>query len=167
MSTQLTTSGLTLRPDLPVCQSDLPLDWYSDAFKPYAEEYLALPDRTPETVLPWLDHYVLPAVDHFGAERVMVPVTARHHIHGVHVGVKQQRWAIRRSGEHPHRIADFVQIDLVEPEQPHLGKNTLRHAVLVAEHAGEPHQVAGEADQGIVVHDSQRSGKDVRWVRSR
>jgi quinolinate synthase len=66
MSTQLTTSGLTLRPDLPVCQSDLPLDWYSDAFKPYAEEYLALPDRLPATVLPWLDSYMRQALAHFG-----------------------------------------------------------------------------------------------------
>ena len=66
MSTQLTTSGLTLRPDLPVCQSDLPLDWYSDAFRPYAEEYLALPDRLPATVLPWLDSYMRPALAHFG-----------------------------------------------------------------------------------------------------
>jgi len=61
-----TPSGLALRPELPVCQSDLPLDWYSDAFKPYAEEYLALPDRLPGTVLPWLDDYARPALDHFG-----------------------------------------------------------------------------------------------------
>ena len=33
---------------------------------PYAEEYLALPDRTPENVLPWLDSYIKPALDHFG-----------------------------------------------------------------------------------------------------
>ena len=44
-----------LQPELPVCQTDLPLDWYQEEFKPYAEEYLALPDRTPESVLPWMD----------------------------------------------------------------------------------------------------------------
>ena len=55
-----------LQPDLPICQSDLPLDWYQDEFKPYAEEYLALPDRLPETVFRWLDDYVRPAQDHFG-----------------------------------------------------------------------------------------------------
>jgi len=60
------TSGLKLRPGIPICQTDLPLDWYQDELRPYAEEYLALPDRTPETVLPWLDSYVRPAQDHFG-----------------------------------------------------------------------------------------------------
>ena len=60
------TSGLQLKPGIPICQTDLPLDWYQDELRPYAEEYLALPDRTPETVLPWLDSYVRPAQDHFG-----------------------------------------------------------------------------------------------------
>ncbi len=60
------STGILLQPDLPICQGDLPLDRYEDAFKPYAEEYLALPDRTPETVLPWLDRYVAPAMAHFG-----------------------------------------------------------------------------------------------------
>ncbi len=63
---QPTSSGLLLQPNLPICQQDLPLDRYEDAFRPYAEEYLALPDRTPETILPWLDGYITPAVDHFG-----------------------------------------------------------------------------------------------------
>ncbi|HIG87667.1 MAG TPA: quinolinate synthase NadA [Planctomycetes bacterium] len=61
-----TPSGIVLTPRVPICQSDLPLDWYQEEFKPYAEEYQALPDRTPETVLPWLDSYVEPALDHFG-----------------------------------------------------------------------------------------------------
>lgn len=60
------SSGLTIEPHLPICQTDLPLDSYQDDFRPYAEEYLALPDRTPETVLPWMDRYVVPALDHFG-----------------------------------------------------------------------------------------------------
>ncbi|MBT5658358.1 MAG: quinolinate synthase NadA [Phycisphaerae bacterium] len=64
--TNLTHAGLMLEPGLPVCQQDLPLDRYDEAFRPYAEEYLSLPDRTPERVLPWLDRYVLPALDHFG-----------------------------------------------------------------------------------------------------
>jgi len=55
-----------LQPELPLCQSDLPLDWYQDEFKPYAAEYLALPDRRPETVFRWLDAYVRPAQAHFG-----------------------------------------------------------------------------------------------------
>jgi quinolinate synthase len=57
---------LTLQPDLPICQSDLPLDWYQPEFKPYAEEYLALPDRKLSTVVAYLDKYVKPAQEHFG-----------------------------------------------------------------------------------------------------
>ena len=68
----LSPSGLTLEPGIPLCQTDLPLDWYQEAFKPYAEEYLALPDRTPETVLPWLDGYVRPALEHFGDELLLL-----------------------------------------------------------------------------------------------
>ncbi|MDP7575122.1 MAG: quinolinate synthase NadA, partial [Phycisphaerales bacterium] len=59
-------TGLQLQPDMPICQQDLPLDRYDEPFRPYAEEYLTLPDRTPETVLPWLDRYVIPATEHFG-----------------------------------------------------------------------------------------------------
>jgi quinolinate synthase len=55
-----------LEPEIPICQSDLPLDWYQEEFKPYAEEFLALPDREPETVLRYLDQYVIPAREHFG-----------------------------------------------------------------------------------------------------
>jgi quinolinate synthase len=55
-----------LQPELPVCQTDLPLDWYQEEFKPYAEEYLALPDRKPATLFGWLDRYVKPAQAHFG-----------------------------------------------------------------------------------------------------
>jgi quinolinate synthase len=59
-------TGITLQPEIPICQGDLPLDWYQEEFKPYAEEYIALPDRTPESVIPWLDSYIKPALDHFG-----------------------------------------------------------------------------------------------------
>ncbi len=55
-----------LHPELPLCQTDLPLDWYQEEFRPYAEEYLALPDRLPATVFGWLDRYVRPAQEHFG-----------------------------------------------------------------------------------------------------
>ncbi|MEM6675144.1 MAG: quinolinate synthase NadA [Planctomycetota bacterium] len=65
-------TGLTLETGIPICQTDLPLDWYQEEFRPYAEEYLALPDRTPETVLPWLDRYALPAIDHFGDELLLL-----------------------------------------------------------------------------------------------
>ena len=74
MSTQapLPNSGIRLRPEIPICQTDLPLDWYQEEFKPYAEEYLALPDRRPETVLPWLDGYMRPAQDHFGESLLLL-----------------------------------------------------------------------------------------------
>jgi len=65
-------TGIALRPGLPICQTDLPLDWYQPEFQPYAEEYLALPDRRPETVLPWLDGYVRPAQDHFGESLLLL-----------------------------------------------------------------------------------------------
>ncbi len=66
------SSGIHLEPEIPICQTDLPLDWYQEEFKPYAEEYLALPDRTPASVLPWLDRYARPALDHFGDDLMLV-----------------------------------------------------------------------------------------------
>jgi quinolinate synthase len=59
------TLGIRLEPGIPICQDELPLDWYQPEFKPYAEEYQRLADRTPEKVLPWLDSYVRPALEHF------------------------------------------------------------------------------------------------------
>ncbi|MCE9595116.1 MAG: quinolinate synthase NadA [Planctomycetes bacterium] len=70
--TALQSSGIVLQPEIPICQTDLPLDWYQAEFKPYAEEYLALPDRKPSSVLPWLDRYVKPAQAHFGDTLLLV-----------------------------------------------------------------------------------------------
>lgn len=66
------SSGILLEPGMNICQTDLPLDWYQEEFKPYVEEYLALPDRKPETVLPWMDRYVIPALEHFGDEIMLL-----------------------------------------------------------------------------------------------
>ncbi len=66
------SSGIVLEPDVPICQTDLPLDWYQEEFRVYAEEYLALPDRKPETVLPWMDEYMRPALDALGSELVLL-----------------------------------------------------------------------------------------------
>jgi quinolinate synthase len=71
-STRIASSGIQLAPEIPICQTDLPLDWYQAEFKPYAEEYIALPDRKPGTVLPWLDSYVKPAQKHFGDALLLV-----------------------------------------------------------------------------------------------
>ena len=68
----IASSGIRLAPEIPICQTDLPLDWYQAEFKPYAEEYLALPDRKPASVLPWLDSYVKPAQAHFGDALLLV-----------------------------------------------------------------------------------------------
>jgi quinolinate synthase len=66
------SSGIRIDPGIPICQTDLPLDWYQEEFKPYAEEYLALPDRKPETVLPWMDGYIEPALKQFGDELMLL-----------------------------------------------------------------------------------------------
>lgn len=72
MSSVISRSGIRLRPGINLCQADLPLDWYQADLQPYAREYLALPDRTPETVLPWLDGYIRPALAHFGDALMLV-----------------------------------------------------------------------------------------------
>ncbi len=66
------SSGIRLTPGMDICQTDLPLDWYQEELKPYADEYLALPDRRPETVLPWMDGYILPALEHFGDKLMLL-----------------------------------------------------------------------------------------------
>ena len=65
-------SGLEIQPGIAICQADLPLDRYQEEFRPYAEEYLALPDRTPESVLPWMDHYLKPAQAEFGPKLLLL-----------------------------------------------------------------------------------------------
>lgn len=72
MASAATSSGILLQPGIEICQTDLPLDWYQAELRAYAEEYLSLPDRTPETVLPWLDGYVRRALDHFGESLLLV-----------------------------------------------------------------------------------------------
>ena len=67
-----TSSGIRILPDVPICQTDLPLDWYQEEFKEYAEEYLALPDRKPESVLPWMDSYIRPALAELGSDVVLL-----------------------------------------------------------------------------------------------
>jgi quinolinate synthase len=100
------SSGLTLVPDMPICQQDLPLDWYQDEFKPYAAEYLALPDRTPRTVLPWMDRYIHPALDHFGPRLMLL---AHYYMGGEIVKL------VERYGG---RIADSYELALQTTERP-------------------------------------------------
>jgi quinolinate synthase len=95
-----------LEPGIPICQTDLPLDWYQPEFQPYAEEYLALADRTPETVLPWLDRYVVPALDHFGDSLFLL---AHFYMGGEIVKL------VERYGG---RVADSYQLALQAREHP-------------------------------------------------
>jgi quinolinate synthase len=100
------SSGIVLRPGVPICQSDLPLDWYQEEFKSYAEEYLALPDRSPESVIPWLDRYVRPALDHFGSDLMLL---AHFYMGGEIVKL------VERYGGH---IADSYELALKAARQP-------------------------------------------------
>jgi len=96
----VTASGIRIVPDMPICQQDLPLDWYQPEFLPYAEEYLALPDRLPATVLPWMDGYIHPALERLGG-RVML--LAHYYMGGEIVKL------VERYGGH---IADSYQLAL-------------------------------------------------------
>jgi quinolinate synthase len=62
----MTSTKILFKPDMNVCQDDYPLDWYQNEFLPYAEEYLALPDRDMSTILHWMQPYLEKAIAHFG-----------------------------------------------------------------------------------------------------
>ena len=97
---------IQLVPDMPICQQDLPLDWYQEEFRPYAEEYLALPDRTPATVLPWMDSYIRPALDVLGPKTMLL---AHYYMGGEIVKL------VERYGGH---IADSYQLALQAVRHP-------------------------------------------------
>jgi len=99
-------SGIEIVADLPICQQDLPLGWYQPEFQPYAEEYLALPDRLPATVLPWMDRYIEPALKTLG-DRVML--LAHYYMGGEIVKL------VERYGGH---IADSYKLALQAVEHP-------------------------------------------------
>lgn len=63
---------MSITNDMNICQSDYPLDWYQQEFMPYAEEYLALPDRKLTTVLAWMTPYLKKAQDHFGDQLLLL-----------------------------------------------------------------------------------------------
>jgi len=97
---------LQILPDMPLCQQDYPLDRYQDEFRPYAEEYLALPDRLPRTVLPWMDRYVRPALDHFGSS---LQLLAHYYMGGDIVKI------VERYGG---KVADSYELALQTREHP-------------------------------------------------
>jgi quinolinate synthase len=104
--TELARSGIEIVADMPICQQDLPLGWYQEEFRPYAEEYLALPDRLPGTVLPWMDRYVRPALGVLG-DRVML--LAHYYMGGEIVKL------VERYGGH---IADSYKLALQAVDHP-------------------------------------------------
>lgn len=63
---------MTLTNDMEICQQDYPLDWYQEDFMPYAEEYMALPDRKLTTILKWMTPYMKKAQDHFGSQLLLL-----------------------------------------------------------------------------------------------
>lgn len=65
-------SIMPIHNDMSICQSDYPLDWYQEEFIPYAEEYLALPDRKLVTILEWMRPYMQKAKDHFGDKMLLL-----------------------------------------------------------------------------------------------
>lgn len=106
VDTSMRSSGIALTPGMDICQTDLPIDWYQDAFKPYVEEYLALPDRKPETILPWMDRYIVPALDHFG-DKIML--LAHYYMGGEIVKL------VERYGG---RVADSYELALQAERRP-------------------------------------------------
>lgn len=59
-------------PNMEICQTDYPVDWYQEAFIPYAEEYQALPDRKISTIVKWMANYIKPAQTYFGDELLLL-----------------------------------------------------------------------------------------------
>ncbi len=66
------SSNMPIQPGMTICQKDYPLDWYPNDFIPYAESYLALPDRQLTTVVNWMTPYMKKARDHFGDQLLLL-----------------------------------------------------------------------------------------------
>jgi quinolinate synthase len=105
----MVSSGIRVAPGMNICQTDLPLDWYQAEFRPYAEEYLALPNRHPETVLPWMDSYIVPALAHFEGRLALL---AHYYMGGEIVKL------VERYGGH---IADSYELALQAARKPEIG----------------------------------------------
>lgn len=101
-----TPTQLIVPADMPICQTDYPLDWYQKEFIPYAEEYLALPDRTFQTVLDWMRPYIERAKAHFG-ERLLL--LAHYYMGGEIVKLIEQFGGY---------VGDSYQLSLVAANRP-------------------------------------------------
>jgi quinolinate synthase len=92
--------------DMSICQSDYPLDWYQTEFIPYAEEYLALPDRKLNTVIEWMRPYINKAQKHFGDELLLL---AHYYMGGEIVQLIQEFGGV---------IGDSYQLALMAARNP-------------------------------------------------
>ncbi|MBU0455301.1 MAG: quinolinate synthase NadA [Gammaproteobacteria bacterium] len=106
ISTQLTSTTTLIPTDMPICQTDYPLDWYQPTFVPYAKEYQALPDRKPETVQRWMQTYIEPALEHFGDHLLLL---AHYYMGGEIVKL------IERFGG---KIGDSYQLAVISAQSP-------------------------------------------------
>lgn len=106
-STTTTKTQLIQMPyDMDICQADYPLDWYQADLAPYAEEYLALPDRHYHTIINWMTPYVAKAQQHFGDKLLLL---AHYYMGGEIVKIIEHF-----GGE----IGDSYQLALKAVEQP-------------------------------------------------
>lgn len=99
-------TALKLSPEMTLCQSDYPLDWYQKEFIPYAEEYQALPDRRLGTISAWMKPYMEKARNHFGDQLLLL---AHYYMGGEIVKLVEQ------FGGH---IGDSYQLALMAAKHP-------------------------------------------------
>jgi len=92
--------------DMEICQSDYPLDWYQEDYIPYAEAYLALPDRKLTTVLKWMTPYLNKVQDHFGPNLLLL---AHYYMGGEIVRLVEQFGG---------QIGDSYQLALMAAKHP-------------------------------------------------
>jgi len=97
---------IQLLPDMDICQSDYPLDWYQQEFVSYAEEYQALPDRTFKTVIDWMQPYVEKAQQHFGDQLLLL---AHYYMGGEIVKLVEHFGGV---------VGDSYQLALVAAQSP-------------------------------------------------
>jgi quinolinate synthase len=122
---------LHLPPDMPICQTDYPLDWYQAEFVPYAEEYLALPDRHYATVVNWMRPYIDRAQQHFGDKLLLL---AHYYMGGEIVKLIEQFGGY---------VGDSYQLSVIAAKRPEKSIIVKSAVHFMAEAVGllaQPHQ---------------------------
>jgi quinolinate synthase len=114
-----------------ICQSDYPLDWYQAEFVPYAEEYLALPDRKFSTIVNWMRPYMDRAQQHFGDKLLLL---AHYYMGGEIVKLIEQFGGY---------VGDSYQLSIIASKRPEKSLIVESAVHFMAEAVGllaEPHQ---------------------------